>query len=128
MSDGDASLGQVLTSIGYLRDDIYRWLDAGQERMDRHEKQITTNTAEIASIRRDLASVPAPRASAESVNSWVRLVSALSDVAKEWGETLKLWGRIGRWLLLAYLAFTLNRGEFVNIVKDVVMHGQERSE
>ncbi len=132
LGDARERLGQVLASIAFLRDDIHRHfhrLDEGERRMDRHEVQIVTQRMEIHALRRDLSAfAPAPQENQEPVNSWVRLASALSAVAKEWNEALRLWGRILRWLMLAYLAFTLNSGDRLGLAKAILKHGQEASE
>lgn len=123
-------LGQVLASISFLRQDVHRMIDRlaeGERRMDHHEQENIRRRAEIKALEL-ITSAPARKTDREPASSWARLASALSDVAREWGETLKLAGRIVRWVLLGYLAFSLNHGEFVTLAKSYLMRDQEASD
>lgn len=125
-------LGHVLASVSFLRDDIHQMimrLADGETRMDRQDILIATQGEQILSLRRDLSvAARALPTSDEPANSWIRLGSALSAVAKEWNEALRLWGRILRWLMLAYLAFTLNSGDRLGLAKAILMYDQGASE
>lgn len=123
-------LGQVIASISFLREDIHRMISRlaeGQSRMDFLSEENHNRKSETQMLRLEfqqaiqLISTSAPVRSArpEPASSWGRLASACSDVATEWGITKR---DVIRWIALAFLAVTLNHGEFAALVKVYLTH------